>query len=78
LRNTVVTVKKSQAIIDRAWAVRNCRQVGPDRRGAGSTPAWCRTFHTGPVTFGLAFDTADEGADDDIVVTFANIEVDRP
>jgi hypothetical protein len=42
----VSTVKKSQAIIVCAWAVRNCRQVGSDRRGAGSTPAWCRIFQT--------------------------------
>jgi hypothetical protein len=26
--------------------VRNCFQVGPVRRGAGSTPAWRSTFHT--------------------------------
>jgi hypothetical protein len=29
-----------------AWACRNCRQVGPDRRGAGSMPAACRISHT--------------------------------
>ncbi|MER7589697.1 hypothetical protein ABTW72_19395 [Micromonospora sp. NPDC127501] len=39
-------MKKSHASIVRAWAVRNCRQVGPDRRGAGSMPAWWRIFHT--------------------------------
>jgi hypothetical protein len=26
-------------MIARAWADRNCRQVGPDLRGAGSIPA---------------------------------------
>lgn len=31
-------VKKSQARIVWAWLVRNCFQVGPYRRGAGSTP----------------------------------------
>ena len=30
----------------RAWTVRNCFQVGPARRGAGSIPARCRIFHT--------------------------------
>lgn len=40
------TVKKSQASIDVARAVTNCRQVGLLRRGAGSTPARCRIFHT--------------------------------
>jgi hypothetical protein len=35
----VSTVKRSQARMPRAWAVRNCFQVGPVRRGAGSTPA---------------------------------------
>ena len=29
-----------------AWAVRNCRLVGPARRGAGSMPAVCRISHT--------------------------------
>ena len=29
-----------------AGVVRNWCQVGPDRRGAGSNPAWCRIFHT--------------------------------
>ncbi|MFC8616212.1 hypothetical protein ACFT9M_07335 [Micromonospora purpureochromogenes] len=38
--------KKSQARIVWTWVVRNCRQVGPDCRGAGSTPAWLRIFHT--------------------------------
>ena len=40
------TVKKSQARIVWAWAVRNCCQLGPVRRGAGSTPARCRIFQT--------------------------------
>jgi hypothetical protein len=46
LRNTVSTVNKSQATMAWACAVRNCCQVGPERRGAGSTPAWWRIFHT--------------------------------
>lgn len=46
LRSTVSTVKKSQARIVWAWAVRNCCQVGPVRRGAGLTPARCRIFQT--------------------------------
>jgi hypothetical protein len=29
-------------VIAWAWAVRNCRQVGPARRGTASTPAACR------------------------------------
>ena len=29
-----------------AWACGNCRQVGPARRGAGSTPAACRISQT--------------------------------
>ena len=29
-----------------AWAVRNWRQVGPARRGAGPMPAACRISHT--------------------------------
>jgi len=44
--STVSTTRKSQAMIACAWAVRNCRQVGPDRRGAGSMPAACRISHT--------------------------------
>ncbi|WP_231929529.1 hypothetical protein [Micromonospora inositola] len=39
-------MKKSQDSIVCAWAARNCFQVGPDRRGAGSTPALWRIFHT--------------------------------
>ncbi len=39
LRYTVSTCRKSTARIPAAWACRNCRQVGPDRRGAGSMPA---------------------------------------
>jgi len=33
--------------IDRDWACRNCRQVGPERRGAGSMPAARRISHGG-------------------------------
>jgi hypothetical protein len=44
--STVSTTRKSQAMIACAWAVRNCRQVGPARRGAGSMPAACRISHT--------------------------------
>ncbi|MFK4186213.1 hypothetical protein ACI2L4_19655 [Streptomyces sparsogenes] len=29
-----------------AWDVRNSRPVGPPRRGAGSTPAAVKIFHT--------------------------------
>ena len=43
----VSTVKKSQAMIPLAWAVRNCRQVGPARRGAGSMPAAVRIYPHG-------------------------------
>jgi hypothetical protein len=28
------------------WAVRNCRQLGPVRRGAGGRPAWSRMVRT--------------------------------
>jgi hypothetical protein len=41
-----VDVTKSQARMVWAWADRNCCQVGPNRHGAGSTPAWWRIFHT--------------------------------
>jgi hypothetical protein len=34
----VSTWKKSHAISPFAWAARNSAQVGPDRRGDGSTP----------------------------------------
>jgi hypothetical protein len=40
-RNAVSTTRKSQAMMACAWAVRNCRHVGPARRGAGSMPAAC-------------------------------------
>ncbi len=40
------TWTKSAARMLQAWAVRNCFQVGPDRRGAGSIPASCRICHT--------------------------------
>ena len=43
--STVSTCRKSTARIPLAWACRNCRQVGPARRGAGSMPAACRIFH---------------------------------
>jgi hypothetical protein len=39
LSSTVSTWTKSTARIPAAWAVRNCRQAGPERRGAGSMPA---------------------------------------
>ncbi len=37
--STVSAWKKSTARIPAAWACRNCCQVGPERRGAGSMPA---------------------------------------
>ena len=37
---------ESAARMPRAWAVRNCFQVGPVRRGAGSIPASCRICPT--------------------------------
>src|SRR6266536_1585583 len=40
LSRIVSTVKKSQATIPAAWALRNCVHVGPERRGAGPKP--CR------------------------------------
>ena len=46
LRSTVSTCRKSTATIPAAWACRNCRQPGPERRGAGSMPAACRISHT--------------------------------
>jgi hypothetical protein len=46
LSSTVSTTRKSHAMIACAWAARNCRQVGPARRGAGSMPAVCRISHT--------------------------------
>jgi len=44
--STVSTWTKPAARMPRAWAVRNCFQVGPDRRGAGSIPAPCKICHT--------------------------------
>ena len=44
--STVSTCKKSHARIAAAWERRNCRQVGADRRGAGSIPAILRISHT--------------------------------
>ena len=44
--STVSTCRKSTARIPAACAVRNCRHVGPDRRGAGSMPAARRISHT--------------------------------
>ncbi len=38
LPRTVSRWKKSAAMIPSAWAVRNARQPGPERRGAGSMP----------------------------------------
>lgn len=43
---TVSMWKKSAARIPSAWAVRNSRQLGPTRRGAGSMPAACRICQT--------------------------------
>jgi hypothetical protein len=37
-RSTVSTVKKSQASIVVAWALRNSPHVGPDLSGVGSRP----------------------------------------
>jgi hypothetical protein len=42
----VSTCRKSTATMPAAWACRNCRQFGPERRGAGSMPAACRISHT--------------------------------
>lgn len=44
--SSVSTQKKSVARMPCAWAVRNCRQLGPSRRGAGSTPARFKIDHT--------------------------------
>lgn len=46
MKSTVSTCRKSIATMCSAWAARDCFQVGPVRRGSGSTPAWCRMFHT--------------------------------
>jgi hypothetical protein len=35
-------MQESTARMPQAWAVRNCRQLGPLRRGAGGRPAWTR------------------------------------
>src|SRR6185312_4471221 len=43
---TVSTWAKSIARIAWACAERNCRQVGPDRRGAGSSPALFKMVQT--------------------------------
>ena len=43
---SMLTVKKSQARIASAWERRNCDQVGPVRRGAGSMPLVLRISHT--------------------------------
>ena len=40
------TCRKSTATIPAAWACRNCRQLGPERRGAGLMPAARRISHT--------------------------------
>src|ERR1035438_10138464 len=42
LRNTVSACTKSHGNIPDAWDVRNCRQVGDARRGAGLSPAAAR------------------------------------
>ena len=44
--SAVSTWKKSAARIAAGLGGRNCRQVGPGRRGAGSIPASCRICHT--------------------------------
>jgi hypothetical protein len=44
--STVSTCRKSTARIPAACAARNCRHVGPERRGAGSMPAARRISHT--------------------------------
>jgi hypothetical protein len=41
-RKTVPACRKSAARIPEAWEVRNCRQVGDARRGAGLSPAAAR------------------------------------
>jgi hypothetical protein len=46
LRETVSRCRKSAAMMPWAWAVRNWRQVGPERCGAGSMPAACRISQT--------------------------------
>ena len=46
LRSTVSTCRKSTATIPAAWACRNCRQLGPERRGAGLMPAARRISQT--------------------------------
>jgi hypothetical protein len=46
-RNTVSTWAKSIARMAWACAERNCRQVRPARRGAGSSPAFFRIVQTG-------------------------------
>jgi hypothetical protein len=43
---TLSTCRKSTATIPAACAWRNCRHVGPARRGAGSMPAARRISHT--------------------------------
>src|SRR2546430_2501562 len=42
----ISTWTKSAARMPRACTVRNCFQVGPVRRGAGSIPVSCRICHT--------------------------------
>ena len=46
LRKAVSTVRKSQAIIPAAWALRNSLQESPARLGAGSMPSSLRIDHT--------------------------------
>lgn len=36
-----VLIRTKPAVIPAAWAVRNCRHIGPVRHGAGSMPAAC-------------------------------------
>jgi len=46
VRVIVSAGKKSPARIPSAWVRGNWLQLGPDRRGTGSMPAWCRIRQT--------------------------------
>jgi hypothetical protein len=46
LSEMVSRCRKSAAMMRWAWAVRNCRQVGAERCGAGSMPAAWRISQT--------------------------------
>jgi hypothetical protein len=58
----VSTWTKSAARMPRAWAVRNCFQVGPVRRGAGPIPASCSICHTVAAAIGWPVVRHDAGA----------------